>query len=190
MQYPAVEGQQHHDQDLGLQFGVEEVHRTLLRVIQRQDADTGHPECGQRHQHGLLQHVQMFLVGGGRIAALEQLLDHGDVTGQHQADGHAASDEVGVDDTHPGQLHGHRLLEHGSNKVKKLHGLPLSSNLGGCTDATAALELWIRIVRHLPRTKALFGDATPGSGVHPPLAFFRDEKSPAHELMHCGIVRI
>ncbi|MNE72740.1 hypothetical protein D3C80_1687070 [compost metagenome] len=143
MQYPAVEGQQCDDQDLGLQFGVEEVHRALLRVVQRHDTDPGYPECCEGKQYGLLQRVQMFLVGGGRITALEQLLDHGDIAGQHHADSHAASDEVGVDHAHASQLHGCRLLEQGSNKMKKLHGLPLSNNLSGCTDATAALELCI-----------------------------------------------
>ncbi|MCY1307739.1 hypothetical protein D9M70_576930 [compost metagenome] len=85
--------------------------------------------------------MQVFLVGLGRIGAPEQLLDHGHIAGQDQADGHAASDKVGVDNTHARQLHGYRLLQQRNDRMKKLHGLPLSSKVSGCTDATAALEL-------------------------------------------------
>ncbi|MNE83084.1 hypothetical protein D3C80_1798720 [compost metagenome] len=100
MQQETVDGQQHHDQDFRLKLGIEEVLGALDGVIHQDNADPCCPEYSECKKYGLLQCFKMVFVAMSIVFSLNQLLDHGKVTGQDQTNCNAARNQVGINNTH------------------------------------------------------------------------------------------
>ena len=83
-------------------FGLRKYLPSFFRGIERNDGDAGEPQHCKSARYDLLQIVEMVRIFA-RVA-IHQSLDHGEVAHQHEAQSHAACNQVKVDDSESEQI--------------------------------------------------------------------------------------